>query len=142
MYSAEAQCFNSLGPILSQPLDFVGSRDEITYIVRSGVISSPRHCSVSNSVTQFDSMLLVMLYTMESIQLLINTIQSIEREHFFTVIDHVHCQEWCNFFTKTLVSPTLSLSLIPCNQSCCTLWSHSNSWSILSDKLSMSTSSL
>ena len=28
MYSAEAQCFNSLRPIPSQPLDFVGSRDE------------------------------------------------------------------------------------------------------------------
>ena len=58
--------------------------------------------SVPNSVTQFDSMQLVMFYTMESIQLLVNTIRSIEREHFFTVIDHVHCQEWCNFLTKTL----------------------------------------
>ena len=28
MYSAVAQCFNSLGPIPSQPLDFVGSSDE------------------------------------------------------------------------------------------------------------------
>ena len=28
MYSARAQCFRSLGPISSQPLDFIGSRDE------------------------------------------------------------------------------------------------------------------
>ena len=28
MYSAKAQCFNSLGLVPSEPLDFVGSSDE------------------------------------------------------------------------------------------------------------------
>ena len=41
MYSAEAQCFNSLGPIPSQPLDFVGSRDE-----RASSTSEPENLEV------------------------------------------------------------------------------------------------
>ena len=55
------------------------------YIVTLGrVFSSPRHCSVYNSVSQFDSMLLVIFYTMESNRLLVNTFRPIERQHFFT----------------------------------------------------------
>ena len=40
---------------------------------------------VISSVTQFDSMQLVMFYTMKSFRLLVNNIEPIEREHFFTV---------------------------------------------------------
>ena len=63
----------------------------------SNVISSPRHCSVPISVTQFDFMQLVMLYTMESFRLLVSAIQTIDREHFFTVIENV---QYCNFLAQ------------------------------------------
>ena len=50
------------------------------------VLSSLRHCSVYNFVTQFDFQLLIILYTMESNQMLVNTLRPIEREHFFLLI--------------------------------------------------------